>query len=99
MFIDTSNNGSNQNPPINDIGIPRETHAANFGFKNKARTINTRVKPKYAFSVRSSILPFNITDSSFMVVKEIPGGIKGFFFLIYLWTSSAISRAFCSPVL
>ena len=46
ILIDTSNKGSNQNPPMKDIGIPSETQAANFGFKNKARTIRTSPRPR-----------------------------------------------------
>ena len=46
ILIDTSNKGSNQNPPMKDIGMPSETQAANFGFKNKARTIRTSPRPR-----------------------------------------------------
>ena len=84
IFIETSKRGRSQKPPIKEIGIPKETQAASLGLRNKAKTIKTRTKPKYAFSVKSSIRPRKITDSSFMVVKDIPGGIVGFFFFIYL---------------
>ena len=44
--METSNKGNNQKPPMNDIGIPSETQAASFGFKNKAKTIKTSPRPR-----------------------------------------------------
>ena len=45
ILIERSRGDINQNPPINDIGIPSETQNANFGFKNIANTTTTNNKP------------------------------------------------------
>ena len=45
IFIDNPNSGMSQNPPINEIGIPKETQNANFGLKNNASTMITRINP------------------------------------------------------
>ena len=45
MLIDMSNGPNNQKPPIKEIGIPKETQKANFGFKNNAKTMITNISP------------------------------------------------------
>ena len=80
ILIETSKIGSNQKPPINEIGMPNETQPASLGLRNRASTKSTSVKPRIAFSTNKSILPLRITDSSFIELNEIPGGIVGLFF-------------------
>ena len=46
MLMDTSNNGNNQKPPMNDIGIPSDIQPANFGFRNNANTKITKDNPR-----------------------------------------------------
>ena len=59
---------------MNDIGIPSETQNASFGLRNIAKTNTTKTKPKYAFFVNKSILPFKRTDSSLNVPISTPLG-------------------------
>ena len=46
ILIETSKIGINQKPPMKEIGIPKETQKANFGFKKIARIKTTRKRPK-----------------------------------------------------
>ena len=80
ILMETSKIGRSQNPPINEIGMPNETQPASFGFRNRASTTSTNDKPRAAFSTNKSILPLRITDSSFIELNDIPGGIVGRFF-------------------
>ena len=80
ILMETSKIGRSQNPPINEIGMPNETQPASFGLRNKASTTSTNDKPRAAFSTNKSILPLRITDSSFIELNDIPGGIVGRFF-------------------
>ena len=45
ILIERFNGANSQNPPMKEIGIPKETQNANFGFKNKANTIMTSMRP------------------------------------------------------
>ena len=94
MLIDRSAAGIKRNPPIKDIGIPRDTQKASLGFKKIAKTNTTKVKPRYAFLVKRSILPFNKTDSSLKVPISTPAGnvdaVVSTYDLIVLATSRAL---------
>ena len=46
ILMETSALGRSQNPPIKEMGIPKETQKASFGFRKMAKTITTRVKPR-----------------------------------------------------
>jgi hypothetical protein len=46
IFNDTPRDGRNKKEPIKAIGIPAITQNARRISRNKARVINTRVKPK-----------------------------------------------------
>ena len=65
ILMERSIIGINQNPPINEMGIPRDIQKASFGFKNNAKTIRTRNNPYFALSVNRSILPCSNNASSF----------------------------------
>ena len=73
-LIETSKYGSISSAPINDIGIPSDTQNANLGLRNKASMIKTKNKPSFAFFISRSILPLNIFDSSFQLVRYTPSG-------------------------
>jgi len=74
MFMERLNGANNQNPPIKEIGIPRETQKANFGLRNSAKTKITKKRPCWAFRTIVSILPLNILASSSQAVSLASGG-------------------------
>ena len=45
ILMDRSKGPNNQKPPMNEIGIPRETQKASLGFKNNAKTMITSMSP------------------------------------------------------
>ena len=93
ILMERSAAGIKRNPPINDIGIPNETQKASLGFKKMANTKTTKVRPRYAFLVRRSILPFKRTDSSLKVPISTPSGSVGAVFSTYDFIELATSKA------
>ena len=45
ILMERPKSGISQKPPMNEIGIPKETQNANFGLKNNASTMITRISP------------------------------------------------------
>jgi len=99
IFIETSPKGINQNPPINEMGIPSETQKANFGLRNNAKIKTTSNNPYCAFLTNKSIRPLKIFASLFQVVNLISLGSILFFSSTYFSTASAIANALWLPIL